>query len=152
MKRLLAKARESTRNFALSIGHWWKVFPPVVSMILSVIILFGFSGIAERQHQSDIEKCDRDNISRVSSVEDKRSDARVMRSQLNLWEAALGAAPPSEKAKTPKSVSDALDDNMTKLRQGIAHKKQAVREAIAAQASVATAPGSPIVDCDLAFP
>lgn len=149
---LLAKAKESVRHFALSIGHWWKVFPPVVSMILSVIILFGFSGIAERQHQSDLEKCDRDNVSRVSSIEDKESDAKVMESQLILWEAALGAAPPSEKAKTPKKVSDALDDNMKKLRQGIAHKERAVKEAIAAQASVATAPGSPVVDCELAFP
>lgn len=124
---------------------------PVVAVVLMVVVVFGQKAITDREHQANIENCQRGNVSRVASVEGKRHDIKfTLRPQLVLWTAAIRAKPldPS----TPKTVAKAFYDLLHNLRRGIASKRHEIHETIAAQAQYAVRPGSPEVDCDRAFP
>lgn len=139
---LMAVLRWCRRNLTGILGG--------TSVVLNVILILGLSGILHKQHESQLEFCTRSNAARVSSVKNLRGDVHTLKAELALWVAVREATPAT--AAAPNAVERAFNRDLAALRIGIGHKEKAVRTSIAAQASVAIKPGSPVVDCSFAYP
>lgn len=125
---------------------------PTISVVLSIVILVGIAAIVNKEHQSQLEGCERSNDSRVSFVHNLRGDVHTLKAELALWVAAKEKTPKAQWEASPPVVRHAFEADIAALHLGITRKQHAVRTSINAQAEVAIRPGSPVVDCNKAYP
>jgi hypothetical protein len=126
----------------------------VLSILISVETGRTADKVASIQGENimaQFETCERNNDSRVASIEEKRSDIRnTLRPQLALWQSVIevqGIDP-----NTPDVVVDRFNEFLEKLQKGIESKQKGIRASIASQAEVAIRPGSPITNCAKLYP
>lgn len=125
---------------------------PAVAVLLGLVSVLILTNILNRQHEANLEFCARSNDGRVSNVHNLKSDVHTLRAQLNLWTVVLSVTPRQALAEANPSVLVAFNRNIEALHDGISKKKHSIETTISAQAPVAVRPGSPVVDCQRAYP
>lgn len=122
-----------------SVRNWQKLLP-VAAVFLMVVILFGQKEIVQRQHEAQVDGCQRGNESRVANVVNLHGDIRSLHADIAVLREEVPHAGPS--------VRHAL---LVK-QQTIQGKKRTIHKTITSQASVAVRPGSPVDACSVAYP
>jgi hypothetical protein len=114
---------------------------PSVAIVLMVVVVFGLSGLVSSQHNAQLEACTRGNESRVATVRNLRADEVKAKKELRKEELV--------EQRYPLGVRS---DYIAYLRWYVDSKAETIRQTIHSQREVAIEPGSPVVDCHLAYP
>ena len=123
--------------------------------LLGLIVVVGVftntvKGYAEQNRASSLAACLRTNEDRVANVRDLANDVARLRAQVLEIDADIEGI----RTYLPGATGWLLAKRQSRAAQlrGIEFKRQVIRDKIRAVAPFAVRPGSPVVDCEKAYP
>lgn len=161
MSENLPDRRERSRRKTDHRGHekppWW-----VRGIILATFVMIAFlaatvivftnrvKGYSEQNRQSAISACERGNEARVGDVQNLENDIMRLRAQVVSEQADIDGLrqldpPPAEWIRSKVDAKAAM-------LAGIRFKHQSIETKLVSVAEFAESPGSPVIDCQQAYP
>lgn len=145
----LKRTHEETPRWArLSVGFLDLV---LLGLVVTVVVFTNtVKGYAEQNRNSAVAACLRTNEDRVANVRNLANDIYRLRAQVKEIDADIAGI----KKYLPQASTWLLAKRQSRAAQlaGIHFKREVIRDKLAAVAASAVRPGSPVVDCERAYP